>query len=40
MEVGRLTVLAGLILVITERTVQSGQLAKLIALQFVLALGD
>ncbi len=36
----RLTVLACLILIITERTVKSSQLAKLVALQLVLALGD
>lgn len=34
------TVLAGLILVVTKRTVQRGKLTKLVSLEFVLTFGD
>jgi hypothetical protein len=36
----QLTVLAGLIFVVTERAVQGGELAQLVALEFVLAFGN
>ena len=35
-----LTVLASLVLIVTESTVQSGQLTKLVTLELVLTLGD
>lgn len=34
------TVLACLVLIVTERAVEGGQLTKLVALQLVLAFGD
>lgn len=34
------TVLAGLVLIITQGSVQGSQLTKLVTLQFVLAFGD
>lgn len=34
------TVLASLVLIVTERSVQSSQLTKLVTLQFILALGN
>jgi len=36
----RLTVLASLILIVTESTVESSQLTKLVALEFVLTFGN
>jgi hypothetical protein len=36
----RLTVLASLVLIVTEGTVESSQLTKLITLEFVLAFGN
>jgi hypothetical protein len=35
-----LTVLASLVLVVAESTVEGSQLTKLVALEFVLTLGD
>lgn len=35
-----LTVLASLILIITESTVEGGELSKLVALKLILAFGD
>jgi len=35
-----LTVLASLVLIVAESTVEGGQFTKLVALEFVLTLGD
>lgn len=34
------TILASLVLIVTQRTVQRGELSKLVTLELVLALGD